>query len=190
VNKLIFLIVALHVVTGAAFAQPPMGYMGLFADESHSVWCATGAGFYSVTMWVWCLPSERGMICADFAISYPVNVIPSTVTYNPELGIIIPDPPYPDGLSLCFQGCRWDWVWLFHRDLWVTDQTQTYIEIVKYPDPGVEHIQFANCEPGYPLERCIKYTNLYLNYEPSDPECIGTETMGASWGAIKSMINE
>lgn len=190
-KKLLFLVVVLTLVATAVSAQPPVPYIGLFTDEFHSVWCASNpAPFYPVEMWVWCLPSERGMICAEFDISYPVNVIQSTVTLNPELGIIIPDPPYPEAFILCFVDCKWDWAWLFHQTLYVVDQTPTYIEIIKHPDPDIEHIRFANCEPGFPVEPCIKYTNMYLNYEPPDPECLGTATQDASWGAIKSMISE
>lgn len=171
----------------AAYAQPPIGYIGLFTDESHDVWCATGVGFYPVEMWIWCLPSERGMICAEFQVCYPTNVIRSTMTWNePHIELAIGD--LLNGLSVCLQNCKTTWFWIAHQLLYVTDQTQSYASICPHPDVGV--YQFANCEPGYPTEQCIKYTNLYLNYEQPDPECMGTATRDASWGAIKSMIKE
>ncbi len=167
---LLFSLTFLVIGSAASAELPPVGYIGLYVDDQHEYYCAEGVGFYPVEMWVWCLPSERGMICPEFAIDYPVNVIQSTVTFHPDLGIIIDPPDAEEGISVCYQSCRWDWVWVFHQSLWVTDPTKTYIQIVPHPDIGV--YRFANCEPGYPTEPCIKLTNLYLNYGPDDPECI------------------
>ncbi len=183
------LFLAVSLIAAAAGAQlPHVGYIGLFTDDDHQSWCANGVGFYQVNMWVWCLPSERGMICAEFAISYPPNVIQSTLTWNPEIQWVI-DPPSPyEGISVCLPECKCDWFWLFYQQLWVIDAAPVYVEIIKHPDSYVENIQFANCEPGFPFEPVIKYTNLYINYDPAGPECSGTAAESASWGAIKSLV--
>jgi hypothetical protein len=167
---------------------PPVGYIGLYTDEFHDKWCANGVGMYQVNMWVWCLPSERGMMCAEFAISYPANVISSTVIWNPEIPIIIDPPPPSEGVTVCFPYCKWDWIWPFYQILWVVDPTPVYVEIIKYPNPMVENIQFANCEPEYPVEPVKKYTNLYINYDPTSSECSGTAVESRSWGAIKRLV--
>ncbi len=176
-------------VCGAAGAQlPPVGYIGLYTDEFHDTWCANGVGLYPVNMWVWCLPSERGMMCAEFAISYPINVIRSTVVWNPEIPIIV-DPPDPSvGVSICFLNCKWDWTFWFYQQLWVVDPTPVHAEIIKHTDPYVLDIQFANCDPGYPVEPVRKYTNLYINYDPGSSECSGTAVESRSWGAIKRLV--
>lgn len=184
---LVFLVLcALSHGAGAQF--PPRGYIGLFTDEFHNEWCAVGAGFYEVYMWVWCLPGERGMFCAEFAVSYPTNVIQSAMTWHPDFPMVI-EPPYPEeGISLCYLSCKWDWVWVFYQQLWVTDMMPAYVEIVKHSDPGISDIQFANCEPGYPVEPVTKYTNLYINYDPASSECLGTAVETASWGTIKNLM--
>ena len=164
----------------------PHGWIGLYTDPDHTYWCAEGAGFYLVEMWVWCMPNpELGTICSEFRVCYPPNVIQSTVTWNdPIISVSLGD--LASGLSVCFIMCQWDWYWICHQALWVTDPTMTIIEICPHPDIGV--YQFANCEPGYPVECCVALTKLYINYGPTEPECMGMATQDASWGAIKSMI--
>ena len=187
-KKVIFIIVALLVLSaGSANAMYPEGYIGLFADGAHTTWCATGVGFYPVEMWIWCHPNYvLGTICSEFMICYPMNVIQSTTTWNdPIISVSLGD--LASGLSVCYITCMWDWFWVAHQMLWVTDPTPTYIYICVHPDIGV--IQFANCEPGYPIEPCVAYTNLYLNAAPPDPECMGTAVKDASWGAIKNMMD-
>jgi hypothetical protein len=186
-KKIVLLAVALIVLcASSAFAGYPEGYIGLFTDEAHTNWCATGTGFYPVEMWIWALPNALyGTICAEFRICYPVNVIQSTATRNdPIISVMLGD--LASGISVCFIVCQWSWFWICHQLLYVTDPTQTIVYICAHPDVGV--FQFANCEPGYPVEPFIKFTSLYLNYAPPDPECMGTATEDASWGAIKSMM--
>ena len=179
-KKAILLSVALLLVAGAANAQ----YIGLYVDSDRSAWCATGVGFYPVEMWVWCLPGPQGTICSEFMVGYPMNVIQSVVTWNdPIISVALGD--LPSGLSICYIVCQYDWHWPAHQALYVTDPTQTLIEILPHPDAGA--YQFANCEPGYPLEPATKLTNLYLNYGPADEECMGTAVEETSWGAIKSL---
>jgi len=181
VKKAILLTAALLLLAaGAANAQ----YIGLYADGDHTTWCASGVGFYPVDMWVWNLPGPLGQICAEFMVSYPPNVITSTITWNdPIISVTLGD--LSSGLSVCYISCYWDWNWTAHQLLYVTDPTPTYCEIVPHPEVGV--YQFANCEPGYPTEPTTKLTNLFLNYGPGDPECEGTAVEETSWGAIKSL---
>lgn len=181
-KKAILLTAALLLVAGAVNAQ----YIGLYADAGHSTWCASGVGFYPVEMWIWCLPGSQGEICAEFMVEYPVNTIQSTVTWNePIISVSLGD--LGSGLSVCLVACEWTWNWPGHQLIYVTDPTPGYCEIVKHPDPAVEAVQFANCEPGYPTEPATVITNLYLNYGPEDSECMGTAVEETSWGAIKSL---
>ena len=182
-KKVTLLVIALLLVSGAANAQG--GFIGLYTGEDHSYWCANGAGFYPVEMWILCLPGPLGQICAEFMICGPINTIPSTVTWNvPLISVALGDLDI--GLSVCYNFCQYDWHWIAHRLYYVTDPTMTMLQICPHPDTGV--YSFANCEPGYPMELCTVLTNLYLNYGPEEPECQGTGTQDASWGAIKSMV--
>jgi hypothetical protein len=180
-KKVTLLVIALLFVAGAANAQ----FIGLYTDETHSYWCASGTGFYPVEMWVMCLPGPLGQICAEFMICYPANVIQSTTTWNTDL-ISVSLGDLASGLSVCYVVCQYDWHWIAHQLIYVTNEDQTMVYVCVHPDVGV--YQFSNCEPGYPLEPCSILTNLYLNYGPEEPECQGTGTQDASWGAIKSMI--
>ena len=182
-KKALLLTVALLFVAGVVNAQT--GYIGIFTGEDHSTWCASGAGFYPVEIWIMCLPGVLGQICAEFMVCYPLNVIQSTTTWNtPLISVSLGD--LASGLSVCYVVCQYDWHWICHQLLYVTDPTQTMVYICVHPDVGV--YQFANCEPGYPTEPVCILSHLYLNYAPPDPECMGTATESASWGAIKSII--
>lgn len=137
-------------------------------------------------MWIWSLPSIRGQIRAEFMICYPANVIQSTVTWNdPIISVSLGD--LPSGLSVCFIACQTDWFWIAHQIHYVTDATKNHVEICPHPDIGV--YRFANCEPGYPTEPCIRFIDLYINYTELDPECgCLCDTQEASWGTIKGMF--
>lgn len=186
-KKALLLGLALLFLSSAAFAQlPPNGYIGLYVDE-HATCCVTGVGFYPVEMWIWCLPSDLGQICAEFMVVYPVGVIQSVVTTNPLVSVTL--GTLPEGMSVCFADCQWDWNWPFHQALYVSDPvTPMEITIAKHPDPLITCIQFANCEDGYPTECVVVHTKLLLNQECEEvpPECVGTEE--ASWGAIKDQL--
>jgi hypothetical protein len=177
-KRLVLLTFALLLLSGAAFAGPT-GYMGLYADADHTV-CEVinPGGFYPFELWIWCLPSDLGQICAEFMICYPPNVITSTVTFNtPIISVTLGD--LSTGLSVCYVNCLWDWNWPAHQLIYLTDTTPAFIEICPHPDVGV--YQFANCEPGYPTEPILILNHLALNQS-----CvIGTENV--SWGAIKSL---
>ena len=183
-KRILLLSLASILLSGAAFAQgSPFGYIGLFNDVDHSVWC-TEVGCYMIEMWIWCLPSERGQIGADFMIRYPANVVQGTVMWNePIISLAIGD--LPTGLSLNFGTCQWDWLWICHQVIYVTDPMPSYVEVCAHPIAGP--YRFVNCLPGYPTEPCRKLNNLYINYEPSaSSECQVLGYRDTSWGAIKN----
>ncbi|UCF06850.1 MAG: hypothetical protein JSV33_07455 [bacterium] len=189
-KKGLLLSLALLLVSGVAFAQlPPVGYIGLYTDTGAPPdplsSCVTGTGFYPVEMYIWTLPSENGMICAEFMITYPASVIQSTVTTSPDVSVTL--GTLDTGMSACLLNCSWTWTWYFHQTIYVTDDaTPMSCQIVKHPDLAILCVQFANCDPGYPTECCIVHTDLLINQEcpPEDP--VGTED--ASWGAIKDLV--
>ena len=72
-KRALLIVPLMLLVASASPAQlPPVGYIGLFTDAGHDAWCVTGAmPFYSADVWSFCLPSEQGQRCAEFALSYP-----------------------------------------------------------------------------------------------------------------------
>ncbi len=182
------------VIASTAFAQlPPKGYIGLFTDANHDTWCVTGEmPFYMVNFWILCLPSVDGMLCAEFAISYPSSgVIQAAVTPNVAI-ISVAQGSLPAGMSVCYIECQWDWHWCFNQQIYVNEPDQKMIEIIPHTDPRITQIQFAECiPPSYPIEKAVKFTNFYINYDPiTEPLCQVTGTESKSWGAIKTMITE
>jgi hypothetical protein len=148
------------------------GCIGLYADDQHSDWCVNGEGFYPIDMWVWCRPSGNGLICAEFAVQFPSNTIQSTITWHPDISVTIGDIWV--GLSVCFTHCFYDWVWPLHEVVYVTDPTQTMIEVVEHPDAG--HIAFLNCLPESLIEPADVCTHLYLNCtDATPPELLSAE---------------
>lgn len=148
----------LMIRTAANADLPPVGYIGLYTNDQHSCRCADGVGFYPVEMWVWCLPSMNGQMGADFEIGYPANTIRSTLTLNSDI-ISIVTGTLDEGMGVFYNSCQWDWHWCCHQTIYVTDQTQTYCEIIPHSDIGV--YQFITCQEGNPAEPCVKYSNAY-----------------------------
>ncbi len=186
--KRLLMVLLLFISFGTAHAQlPQTAYIGLFADEDHLSWCVNGQVFYGCEMWVWVLPSERGVMCVEFKVEYPDNVIQSTILQCwGDFTLDIEDPAM--GYSACALECRLEWFCVFVQQLYVTSAEETRCEIV--PHVGAGAYQVANCEPGYPVEPVIKLTDLYVNREPNDPVCAGVGTGSASWGAIKRLVSD
>jgi hypothetical protein len=181
-KKIILIISALLLMSGVAAAQnPQVGFMGLFIDEIHSV-CEVNnpGGFYPFTLWIWCMPSINGQICAEFMIIYPPNVISSTVTQNDAI-ISVTLGDLGNGMSVCYTGCQWGWNWPFRQAMYLTDTAPSWIGIGPHPDIDPPIYQFANCDPGYPTEDINIMNQLALN----QPCVVAVEE--TSWGAIKSL---
>lgn len=179
---IVMIAAALLLISGIASAQnPQVGFMGLYVDENHSV-CevVNPGGFLPFNLWIWCMPSVNGQICAEFMITYPSNVITSTVTSNDAI-ISVTLGDLTSGMSVCYVECQWDWNWPFQQAMYLTDTAPTWIEIVPHPDIEPPTYQFANCETGYPTEDINIINQLALNQS----NVVAVEE--ASWGAIKSL---
>lgn len=185
----------LLIASSVVFAQlPPRPYIGLFTSDAHNTWCSTGNPdpFYVVEMWIFCLPSFNGMHGAEFAINYPASsVTPGTVTKNVAL-ISIELGDLAAGMSVGYITCQYEWNWCYHQTLYVDGSDQVYAELVPHSAPEITQLQFASCKTTkYPLEKAVKFTNLYINYDPiTAPECQLTGTESKSWGAIKTLFGE
>lgn len=178
-------------LAGSLDAQPPpRGVISLYADGAHSynAYCTLPWGYSiaKVEMWVWCLPSENGLWGAEFAVSYPSNVMADRVTYNSNLAI--KQGGLLEGLSAAFGACQWDWCWIAHQTLYVISPEQTNLGVAPHPASGF--FQFFNCSEGHPAEPCLKGSDLYLNV--STVPCLPPETAigvgGSTWGGVKNLF--
>lgn len=192
-KKCLMLLVVIVLLSPAAKAQPPVGYIGLFTDAGHSSWCAYGTTpYYPVTMYIWCLPSVNGQMCAEFAVDYTADpgIIKTAVT--PAAHVSVALGSLEAGMSVCFIECQTEWHYAFTQALFINTSSKLTLQII--PNPVVEPVplyQFANCLPKFPTEPCIVFTNLYINYQNGvDAECSTTATETASWGAIKNIYQD
>jgi len=178
-KKVLLIAAALLIVASTVNALPPVGYIGLFADAGHQVCNVMApAPFYPFTMWIWCLPSVNGMQAAEWMVTYPTNIIGSTVTQNPDITVALGS--LNAGISVAYANCNLDWVWTHNQACYITDLAPSWIRIVPHPTAGA--YQFANCQLGYPIEAILLLNNLAINQG-----CI-VATQDATWGAIKSLF--
>jgi hypothetical protein len=130
------------------------GYIGVWADSQRSDCDVFPPPFTTFDVWIWCLPSVRGLQAAEFAISFPSGVFAVSEVLNPDIVIWL--GYLNSGTSVAFgEGkCQMDWVWT-HRAtcLSVAEDFWGVIEIVPHPETLPEPaVQFASCAPGYPIE--------------------------------------
>lgn len=186
-KRMVLVAMGLMLLAGSAFAQPFPGlpdtaYVGLFADVSHTVRQVNygGVGFTPFTMYIFWLPSKMGIQGAEFKLAVPANVILAVTTKNPyitvELGTLA------NGISCAFSEdtCMIDWVESHHVTCYLTNATQTQVEVVENPTAGA--YQVASCELGYPLYPVKRFTHLYMNWDG------GIAVESKSWGSIKSLF--
>lgn len=193
-KKCLLIVVAAMLFSSTAFAQaPPVGYMGLFADDAHSVWCAhdDGPPFWLLTMYIWCLPSVNGQMCAEFSIDYggDPGLMKIAPVSAPHVSVALGE--LDTGMSVCFNACQTDWHWAFNQGIFVNTENKVTVRVIAHPDPNIQTFQFANCLEDFPMEPIIILSNLYINsVQGVDPECAVLGTAPATWGAIKNLYEE
>ncbi len=186
-KKYLMVFLAVLLFSTAVSAQT-QGYIGLFADVTHTSWCASAASVPgSFNMWIYCLPRSDGLKCAEFMIQMPADPTFFIGGSTPQAGssIILGDPA--TGVSFCFSECQTDWVWLYQFLMVDTGGNRNMVSIVPHPTAGGPN--FSNCVlPDRPIYDAVVFNNFYVNYvDGTDPECNETATAPASWGAIKSL---
>ena len=186
-----YLMISLAVLlfSTAASAQTN-GYLGLFMDTERTAWCGGPLAIPgNFTVYIYALPNTDGMYCAEFKLQMPDDptLFTGLITPNPGNSVIMGD--LVEGVSFCFLECQTDWVQIYSVLLIATSANTNVIQIVAHPEAGGPWM--ANCvEPDRPMYPAVAFTNLYVNYDGSEPECGETATAERTWGAIKSMYTE
>jgi hypothetical protein len=190
-KKALLLGFALLFISSAVFAQPPVGYFGLFTDDAAGGWCGSPAPTWppSLTFYGVAVPGVTGLKCVEFRLIYDsTNASLGTATYNP--GVAVNTGTFDNGIAICFEFCQTAMVWVFSMPLF-SSPNPNVVEIGESLDTSPPVYQFANCEPGHPKEPFIKWSNLYVNYGGAEQDpCPPLGNESASWGAIKNLMNQ
>jgi hypothetical protein len=187
-KRMVLIALGLLLLAGSGFAQypglPDTAYVGLFADAGHTVRSVTygGTGFTPFTMYLYWLPSKRGLQAAEFAISYPANVLTGALWSDPAITVQLGS--FTAGISIAFaeDSCQTDWVYSHRQTCYLKDATLSQIMVVEHPTTDPPAYQVATCELGYPIEPVKRFTHLYMNWDG------GTAVESKSWGSIKSLF--
>jgi hypothetical protein len=164
-----------------SFPAEATTYIGMYADEGHSECSLYPAPYQLVHFWVWVQPGEDGMVCAEYEITTPPNVIQAATIVNPAAGYHIGDAIVPPGATVCFASCQTGWVWTHQLACLVTDTGPSIITLDPHDDYGI--MRSTNCiDFGDPYETMTKINDMFLNQGC----CLANEE--ASWGAIKSLL--
>lgn len=182
-KKVLMIVAALALVAGSVSAGP-LHYIGLYTDAGHSVCRADiPAPYVGFTTYVWMLPADTGIICAEFKLTAPAWLLNIGTVENPGKSVVLGTPYGVDGVSFCFANCQTDWVWLFEiSQLPTAAALQDFVYVGIRPDAGA--YQVASCLPDYPIEPLTILNHLALNQD-----CI-VAAESSTWGAIKGMYNE
>lgn len=187
---LMFFLVSV-MLSGAAAAQYDMGYLAFFADASRTSNCVAESSIPPppgniVQCYIFCLPSVREQICAEFQVNMPANTALITTINGPDVSLTLGD--MQTGISVSLAACINDWAWIMQVIMYVNDNSQTALTFA--PSSVSGKLVFCQCEDwGYPEEPIRVLNSLLLNIDPGDPACV-FGTREASWGAIKSMYKE
>ena len=173
----------LIIATAIAIAVPAgaVTYVGIYADENHTQCSLYPAPYNLVTLWVWVQPGDDGMMCVEYEIVTPYNVIDAATIVNPLAGYHIGDAIVPPGATVCFPSCWTDWIWIHQITCLVTDAGPSIVSLEPHGDLGV--IRATTCaEPEPQYEEMTKINDMFINQDC----CLSSEE--SSWGAIKSIL--
>jgi len=180
-KKMLLLLFAFLVLSSAVYAySPDSSYVALYADTLRSGWRVNrgGGAVTPFELWIWWLPSVRGIRAAEFRIIYPTSVIQGTVTASDSLSIQF--GTLPNGMAVSWIYCQHDWAWSHHQDIYLKDANPAQIMVSTSNASG--KLQIVWCPPvGAPIEPVRKWNNFCLNYD------CGTAVHSRSWGAIKDL---
>jgi hypothetical protein len=171
-------------------AQPPVSYVGVYVDNTYSMWCVSGMPSYQSEIWVYLVLGEGGATAFSFDLALPSNVsLTDLIVGGHDPGPSQCLPPYcPTGITnefgLCLIPPKFSGAWLAHGTITVTSADQGMVEIIGAAGPSSE-CYIVRCDGEHETPRVL--TNLYVNFAPSAPECSGLATEPVTWGAIKGL---
>lgn len=164
-------------------SAPSKPYVGIFADEAHSVVSVNPATYTSFDVWISFLPSVHGMQATEFRVTMPSNVHVVVVFRNPIMLVTLGCPPPGESYECVVFGegtCATEWVWTHRLTCLLMDPAPGVIEILP-PREGESAIAVYNCEAGYPAEPATILNKFGINQDA----VIAVEPQ--TWGAIKSL---
>ncbi len=142
----------------------PDALISLYLDLGRSGTSIKPGPYEMFDCYVWCLPSERGMMCVEYALEFmptsddftcfAIEEIPNRDVVSVSFGNT------RDGISECFSECRYDWTWVM-KVTYMYVSGGGLIEVTN--DPAVPSILAANCLAGYPTETARAGTPLQVN---------------------------
>ena len=172
------------VIATAVTITVPAGadtFVGIYADEGRTLCSLYPAPYSPVTLWVWVQPGQDGMMCVEYEIVIPFNVIDAYTQVNPAAGYHIGDAIVPPGAEVCFPGCVTDWIWIHQVMCLVTDANPSIVTLEPHDDAGI--LRATTCaEPAPWYEEMTKINDMFFNQGC----CLAAEE--SSWGAIKSIL--
>lgn len=164
-KTILFLVTVLLISSNGRSLAQQFGQIGVYIDEDHSKNCYWGATslYTSIELWIWCLPGENGMVCADYKLfSYSYGdfaLIPLYEIANPAISY--ESGNLWNGTSVCFCECQYNWVWTHRHLILLYSSGPANVGIEKHPD--YDNIQFTTCVPGYPKEQANMYPYFCIN---------------------------
>lgn len=174
-RKLLWAIAIMAIAASAAHALPSTLSVGIYTDEARSAMSVDYAGAVTqFEVWVWWMPSEKGLHAVSFYLAYPANVTQDLITPNPNREYLIGCNDGYEPMCVTFAECRTEWVWSHHQTCYLTDGQQSVLGFAAY-------LEAASCEPGNPPEPITVLDKLGLNRGGV------IEVEPQPWGAIKSL---
>jgi hypothetical protein len=151
-HRALCIAVTLLLVPAAASAQlPPRGYFALYFDAGRTEWCYTGTGM--VNFYLFVLPNEGGVGCAELIVPPPTGFMIFAEVYNPD--IILPvTGTLPTGLAACFTTCWYEWVQIASAALMIPNANPAEVPIIARsgnPFPMVVDCKSSSMPPCNPL---------------------------------------
>jgi hypothetical protein len=173
-KKLLLMCAFVVIASNGANSQPSYTCAGLYADDAHTnnMWVWYTGSTTEFDMWAWWLPSSRGLHAVTFQLWIPQNVVPGTITLNPNAQALLGCNGGVEPYCATFLECQFDWVWSHRQRCYLMNDDERTIWFRGNP-------QAALCDPGYPTEDAAMICGLIVNYRDAvEPQ---------TWGAIKSL---
>ena len=147
-------------VSGELWAEDP--YLGIYGDEYHESICALHVELFQIIeVWLWARPGDDGLKCVELStdVEYGGDIM---MWFYPEFHPDIAEQigTFPDSdLSVCWNSCYTDWVWILKSMLFMQSTEPIYIWIE--PMTGQSHPTAQDCNGVE--ESIVQNTGYYIN---------------------------